>query len=278
MLIYRKVRAYFWWMKFKKERKGWVSDTIRKYKDTGLFTEEICYLTKYGADYFPYLWSKDKKIRNIQGGGYRSGTDDEPYVLYNAKKLYMDLRAYSQLLLEQNPDSPHRYFTESFNVNEEDVFVDVGGAEGMISLDVVEKAKKVLILECDEYWIDRLRMTFEPWKDKVQIINKYAADYDDDKHVTLDNLLSNISDPVFIKMDVEGMEDIVLAGAQNTLKKSGTKVAICTYHKEGDDLKFESYFKGKGYNTEFSTGVMAMVNDDNTEDRFRRVMLRCWQQ
>ncbi len=268
--------AVKWWKRFRKERTSWVRDTVKLYEGDYRYCNEVKYLKKYGADYFPYEWCNDKMIAKIKAGGFRANSNDEPFVIHDGKKLYMDLRAYSQLLLEQNPNSPHRYFTEKFKVTDGDIFVDVGGAEGLISLDVVEKAKKIYILECDKTWIRLLQKTFAKYNEKVEIINKYSSDHDDELNIKLDTLLRNETNPIFIKMDVEGMEDVVLSGAKEILSRNNTKVAICTYHKPGDDVKFQNFFKNMGYDTEFSSGYMAMVNDNCATDRFRKAVLRCW--
>ena len=277
LLLYRKYKALKWWRNFKKERAGWVEDTIRECGDNKEWEQEIAYLKKYGADYFPYPWSANKHIIRVGGGGWLDGSDNKPYVIHNGKKLYMELRAYSQLLLEQNKHSPHRYFTDKFSVRKGDVFVDLGAAEGMISLDVVETASKVILVECEPEWQKRLEKTFQPWKDKTVIIPKYASDHDDDKNVSLNALLEKENSPIFIKMDVEGMEELILSGAGKILERPDTRVAICTYHKPGDPEKFKNYFEKLGYNIEFSEGYMAMVNSDEGP-RFRKAMMRAWKE
>jgi hypothetical protein len=35
---------------------------------------------------------------------------------------------------EQDPDSPHRYLTDSFTIGNDDVLADIGAAEGNFSL------------------------------------------------------------------------------------------------------------------------------------------------
>lgn len=277
LLLYRKWRALKWWREFKNERERWVKDTILECGNDSEFQEEIAYLRKWGADYFPYSWSVKKHIMKIRGGGWREDSNQKPYVIHNSKKLYMELRAYSQLLLEQHEHSPHRYFTKDFSVWEGDVFVDLGAAEGMISLDVVDKAEKVILVECDQSWQERLKKTFAPWNDKTVIVSKYASDHDDDKNVSLDTLLEKETNPIFLKIDVEGMEELILRGAGEVLKRPKTRVAICTYHNPGDPEKFKLFFENLGYKTEFSEGYMAMVNSD-AGPRFRKAMLRAWKE
>lgn len=64
-----------------------------------------------------------------------------PYVWHKEKKLYFPRwsepqikHAYNQLIMEQDVESPHTYFSEKYQIEEGDIFVDVGGAEGIISL------------------------------------------------------------------------------------------------------------------------------------------------
>jgi 16S rRNA A1518/A1519 N6-dimethyltransferase RsmA/KsgA/DIM1 with predicted DNA glycosylase/AP lyase activity len=73
---------------------------------------------------------------------------------------------------------------DSFGVSEGDIVVDVGAAEGNFALSVVEKANKVYIIEGNAAWCDALRQTFLPYKEKVEIIQKFLSDVADDDHVT----------------------------------------------------------------------------------------------
>lgn len=274
---YRKLKSILWWRKFKKLRKETVKNIVDYYADSEKYKNELMYLSRYGADYFPYLWSKDKSfIWKIKCGGGRSESENMPYVIRNNKKLFMEIRAYSQLMLEQHKESPHRYFTEKFKVNKGECFVDVGAAEGMISLDVIDEAEKVIMIECDPLWQRKLNKTFEPYSDKVTIISKYVSDVNDDQNITLDELLKDIKEPIVLKLDVEGMENVVLKGAQEVLRRKNTKVAICTYHKADDEVLFQKYFEELGYKTEFSDGYMAMVNEVEPP-YFRKALLRAWQ-
>lgn len=276
---YRKWKSIQWWKKFKREREKVVENIYEFHENDENFKEELKYLKKYGADYFPYFWSRDKNfIWNIKCGGGRDRDDrNMPYVIRNNKRLYMELRAYSQLMLEQHKNSPHRYFTDNFYVAKGECFVDIGAAEGMISLDVIENAKRILLIECDEIWLKRLGKTFEPYLDKVKIIQKYVSELNDENNITLDELLKDVTEPVLLKIDVEGMEKAVLNGAQEVLHRDSTKVAICTYHREGDDVEFQKYFKNLGYKTEFSEGYMAMVNE-TAPPYFRKALLRAWKE
>lgn len=265
--------AYKWWRKFKRSRSERVRAIIEYYKDSDQFREELAYLKKYGADYLPYDWSRNKEIWKVRCGGKYSDPQRPRYIMHNGKKLFMEVTPYSLLVPEQYPQSPHAYFSPNFYVEPGDCFVDIGAAEGMISLDVIDKIEKCILIECSEIWQRNLKKTFEPYQDKVQIVPKFASDKNDEKNITLDELLKDIKNPVVLKIDVEGMEDQVLAGAQEVLRREDTKVAICTYHKPGDDVRFREYFESLGYEIEMSSGYKVML-DGEEPPYFRKVMLR----
>jgi len=68
---------------------------------------------------------------------------------------------------EQDNQSPHLYLTAEFQVDINSIVVDAGVAEGNFALSVVEKAKILYLIECDTEWMEALRLTFAPWKEKV---------------------------------------------------------------------------------------------------------------
>ena len=59
--------------------------------------------------------------------------------------------------------SSHSYH---FNINytSTDIAVDAGAAEGIWSLDIIDKIKELYLFECDDDCIEPLRATFAPWK------------------------------------------------------------------------------------------------------------------
>jgi hypothetical protein len=122
------------------------------------------------------------------------------YVLHDNKRLYFRhdwsiskiQNWYTVLLIDQDKDSPHRYETDNFHVQKDDIVADIGSAEGIFALSIIEKVEKIYLFESDDAWIEALQKTFEPWKDKIVIVNKYIANYTDRNHVTLDEFLINI--------------------------------------------------------------------------------------
>lgn len=192
------------------------------------------------------------------------------YVLQEGKRLYFKKRwgekrikrAYSDLLREQDINSPHRYLTESFTVGNDDVIADIGAAEGNFSLSVIEKIRKVYLFEYDNEWIEALKATFAPWAEKVEIINKYISDSDDGSHIRFDTFYKNKKDITFLKIDVDGAEAIVLNSCSEVFKTPEPfKIALCTYHKNNDEKDFTLLLRNHGFSITPSKGYMIHYYD-----------------
>lgn len=175
--------------------------------------QALDYIKNNGIHVFPYPFIDKYNAGNIilekdvANGLY--------YIIRNNKKLYFRSNItyktarniYNCLLVEQDPDSPHRYLTENFDITENDILVDIGCAEAFLALDVIDKVKKIYLFEYEDAWIEALQHTFAPWKDKVEIIKKYVSDHTDNNCITIDDFFHNREEkPTFIKIDVEGAE------------------------------------------------------------------------
>jgi Methyltransferase FkbM domain len=187
------------------------------------------------------------------------------YTLWEGKKLYYKNGSqikkaqiyFNSLLLEQDIESPHRYLTSDFDLNHGDIIVDVGAAEGNFSLSVIDKVKFVYLFEVEKDWIRALEATFEPWKDKVQIVQKYVSDIDNEDCVKLDTFFDKDQIVNFIKADVEGAEAQVINGASETVaSQKDLLVAVCTYHRQADAEDLDKLLKTKGFTNHFSEKYM----------------------
>ncbi|MBP3275202.1 MAG: FkbM family methyltransferase, partial [Butyrivibrio sp.] len=194
---------------------------------------------------------------------------------------------YNQLIMEQDPESPHTYFSDACSFNEGDIFVDVGAAEGIISLDVIEKASEIYLIECSESWISALNNTFEDYQDKIHIIPKFAGRTNSDNSITIDTLLEKYTNKnIFIKMDVEGMELDILKGSVNTLLSNNCKLSCTTYHCHEAEQELSIFFDNLGYNHAPSDRYMLFYFGKMTLDNgkyahiqspyFRRALIRAW--
>lgn len=221
------------------------------------------YLENNPVTTFPYPFAGNYSPENVE-----VFFDDQKrmrYVKVENKRLYFKKRwsekrikrGYSDLMREQDPDSPHRYLTDHFFAGSDDVIADIGAAEGNFSLSVVDEAKRIYIFEYDKEWIEALKATFAPWKEKVEIINKRVADFDDLKHIKFDTFFTGNKEINFLKVDVDGAEQQVLNSCKSILESTvPIKIALCTYHKNNDEKDFTELLKGYGFRLSLSRGYM----------------------
>ncbi|GHU58772.1 hypothetical protein FACS189444_2980 [Spirochaetia bacterium] len=190
--------------------------------------------------------------------------DNGGYVLHDNKKLYFPKswndahiqKYYCSLLMDQDIESPHRYEYNDFSVQDGDVVIDAGAAEGIFALSVIERAKKVYLVECNSEWFDALEMTFAPWQDRIVIVSKYISDKSDDTSVTLDELAGDET-VNFIKADIEGAEYRLLTGGKKTLSVlNNLRIALCVYHKKSDAQDLSRILTENSFDIEFSKGYM----------------------
>jgi len=231
--------------------------------------EEILdYLANNPPAVFPYNFSKKYNANDIIV--YTDHDNGMKYVLHENKRLYFKKKwneeeiriCYNALLMEQDIDSPHRYQTPVFCVNDGDVVVDVGCAEGNFALSIVDKVEKLYLFEVDKDWIDALKMTFAPWKEKVEIVCKYVSDSNKIDCTTLDTFFEKKKIDV-IKADIEGAEISLLKGSHNILSSNEKlKIMMCTYHRQNDAEDINQLLTKCKFHTEFSKGYMFFFYDD----------------
>ncbi len=229
-----------------------------------LYSKELSYLKKHNVAYL--LGDYKDKYLKMPVKTYYDKDRKMSYVLHDSKRLYFRkswsgrriVNSYRQLLIEQDAESSHRYEGPDFQVNAGDVVFDIGAAEGIFTLSVIDKVKMAYLFEYDNEWIEALNATFSQWPGKVEIIPKYASDVNDEASVTLDHFTGGMQEaPFFFKIDVEGMERKVLNGMNDLLSgKTALKIAVCTYHWQNDAVEFERLLKNKNFNTQFSDGYM----------------------
>jgi hypothetical protein len=205
-------------------------------------------------------------------------------VLLDGKKLYFKKRwtarrirrGFSNLLREQDLNSAHRYLEGEFDVGNDDVIADIGVAEGNFSLSVIERVKKIYMFEYNPDWTEALKVTFAPWKDKIEIISKRVAELDDDNNIRLDTFLSQHRDVTFIKIDVDGAEQKVLNGSKDILGSGRPfKIALCTYHRNEDEETFKKILGDSGFIVTTSRGYMVYYFDKKLKAPYlRRGLIR----
>lgn len=204
------------------------------------------------------------------------------YYNYNNHKMYLNRNfntidkakkyLYS-ILVEQDIQSPHRYLDTKFEF-ESGVVLDAGVAEGNFSLDIVEKAQHIILVEADSLWVEALNYTFAPYKEKVTIINKFLGNEVTTNKTTIDEISKDYGIN-FIKMDIEGSEVEALDGGIRTLGK-GTckKLAICSYHNIEDEERISTVLKEYFYHISTTDGYMLFPFNESQMVRYVRGIVR----
>lgn len=225
--------------------------------------EILRHLQDHCVSVFPYKFP-EKYVQDDIDLVY-DDSHDLFYTLWEGKKLYYrdgknPVRArkyFHSLLVEQDVRSPHRYLTGTFDVKENDVVVDIGAAEGNFALTVVEKAAFVFLFEAEKKWRRALEATFRPWRHKVEIVEKYVSDQNDEYRIALDDFFVSDQKVNFIKADVEGAEADVIRGARKLIERQrDLKVALCTYHRQEDAEDLSAMLEEMNFQNSFSDGYM----------------------
>jgi len=230
--------------------------------------EVLNYLETNSMEILPYVFQN--KYSEDQVDVFIDPNKNLPYVVQEGKRLYFKRRwskrkiqkLYTTLIKEQDVESPHRYLSKEFIFDEGEVLIDAGAAEGNFALSVVEKADRIILFEPDKEWIEPLSATFEPWKDKISIVNKFVGDVSNENSIKLDDYFSSEEKISFIKIDIEGAELKLFRGAQRILSSNhDLKVAVCTYHKQNDEVDFKRELSNYGFQTSHSNGFMLFYYD-----------------
>lgn len=240
------------------------------------------YLRRDGISVLPYSFqsnyiAEDIEVHDDKEKGLR-------YVLLDGKRLYFKRRwsvqkirnSFNELSKEQDPRSPHRYLNEDFQISEGETLIDIGVAEGNFALMAIEKVSRAILFETDVEWIEALNATFEPWKEKVLIVNKFVSNVTDTTSTRLDDFIPGSESISFIKIDVDGAESKLLDGCKRILtEQKPLKVALCTYHKQNDEQEFTSLLTDYGFETSHSDGFILFYYDKQLKAPYlRRGLIR----
>lgn len=209
-------------------------------------------LLKINKDYYKEETNDDSVVKFVIKEGYY-------YVLNKNIKDCIDLR------YEQIKRNPHCYERNGTIVENGDVVVDLGAAEGAFTLTSSKKALKVYSFEPHPIYAELLRRSFKEFSN-VKVIeiaasnkkgkgfiseNEFASTTSDTKSIkgteifidTLDNLLYNETKVDYIKCDIEGEEINMLLGAEQIIKRDKPKIAICVYHDPSHPEKIKNLLK-----------------------------------
>ena len=240
--------------------------------------ELYSFMGKYGFCHLPYPFTLNYTPEDVMI--FFDETCQLPYVLHRDKRLYFPNEgytkyqiqfAYNELNKEQDFASPHRYISNEKELSGK-TLLDIGAAEGIFALDVIEYVKNASLFECEEKWIKPLMATFAPWRKKVHIYQKMVTGRDNDNEISLSYFFEDQQlDNVFIKMDIEGGEQAVLNASLDILTNfKSIELAVCTYHLVDDMEKIESLLSSLGYQCSYTDGYFYINR------QFRKAVLRAY--
>lgn len=244
--------------------------------------QEIEYmLKKHKIEVFPYAWIEEYSAKIVE---VCTDTDKKMhYVMHHGKRLYFP-KGYSKrfiryyylsLVMEQDSRSPHCYFKDDTTCLVDSIFIDVGAAEGIIALDIIETVKQAVLFECNVEWVKALKETFAPWSEKVTVVSKFVGKVSTGiDSINLDEYYGDIESGTrfVLKMDVEGNEKDVLKGADKMLRSSITDLFVCTYHRKEDYETLKDMIQSYGFQQEHSEGWM--FYGEEPESGFRHGLIR----
>lgn len=216
-----------------------------------------------------------------------------PYVVHEGKRLYFPeswkesqvVYSYADYIDSESltgkgvkERAPHQYQSDTFKVEKGDVLVDVGCAEALFALDLIDKVSKVYLIENDSRWFKPLEHTFAPWKEKVVILHKTLSDHDSEDSVSLKSIVEQEPQrSVFVKMDIEGGELPALSGCASFLGETNQKLklACCVYHRVSDAEMMEKLLKDCGFSVSYSSGyILTDFLDDSKLPSLRKGVIR----
>ena len=206
------------------------------------------------------------------------------YGLFNGKRMYLAKRFdteqkarayYNSVIMEQDLRSPHCYFNEKSNKYFKGNVIDIGAAEGVLGLKIIDKVDHLYMVEVDEEWVCALNFTYKDYLNKVTIINKFISDKEYLDETSIDSLFENVEIDA-IKMDIEGYELKALIGARKVLRDRKPFLSVCVYHHKYDNENIKSFLTELGYECSNSKGVVVCYGDWELESEdlgFRKALL-----
>jgi FkbM family methyltransferase len=189
-----------------------------------------------------------------------------PHKLYWPKSFFIG--RFDQIISETfDKNDWHYYQKKHTEIEDGEILLEIGAAEGLFPLTVIEKCEHLYLVEPSQTFYNCLKKTYANFRDKTTIINSAIGNFngiisfDDnsfDGAVTenadeksqeiqinkIDNLFKNNEKISYLKADIEGFEQEMLRGAEQTIKKNRPKIAITTYHAQNDPKEIISIIKG----------------------------------
>jgi FkbM family methyltransferase len=150
----------------------------------------------------------------------------------------------------------HFYQKEHTHISDGEILLDIGTAEGLFPLTVADKCSKIILVEPNPHFYKALQKTFAKFADKVQIIHSAVGNKRGSINMQgeslsgtvmeaaatnntilldkIDSLISASQKITYLKADIEGFEEEMLKGAEQTIKRNKPKIAITSYHLQNN--------------------------------------------
>jgi len=180
-------------------------------------------------------------------------------------KLYHTAGIY-QVVSETFDSEDWHYYQKYTMVENGEVLLDIGAAEGLFALTVAERCKQIILVEPNISFVRSLQKSFAWMGARVDIFNVAVGDssgtvsFDQDslrggvstagssgvsvKLTRIDDFIGSDVKVTFLKADIEGFELDMLKGARNLIERDRPKIAVTTYHLQNDADEIISFVKG----------------------------------
>lgn len=196
-------------------------------------------------------------------------------------------------------DHPHQYLYGKTQLTPDDIVLDIKACEGSFAAFVAARCREVVCVEPSPALCAMIPRLFAlrglPAPRVMQCLlgasSGSALLYEDAKNPaashpvdapcagsspvpvrTLDELVEDLAHrPTFIKCDAEGAEPQIFAGGANFLRRYHPRLAITTYHNDGDYRAMYELLRSYGYSVE---GKGLFYTPSGT--RLRVQMIHAW--
>jgi FkbM family methyltransferase len=173
------------------------------------------------------------------------------------------------------PGHPHQYLFGPTQLDTNDVVLDIGACEGAFSAVATRRCRHVIAIEPSRSMCRLISALFrlrgEPCPEVVNCLlgseagSLYFLENDRNPGAsriapepvsgayevpvrTLDEVAASLEQkPTFIKCDAEGAERAIFSGGKEFLRKFRPKLAITTYHNDGDYASLHRLLTSLGY-------------------------------
>lgn len=173
------------------------------------------------------------------------------------------------------PFHPHQYRWGPTQVGADDIVLDIGACEGIFAAIVTGRCKGVVAVEPSRSMCKLMREMFRVRRQACPLIKqcllgtgRSTAYFIEDvlnpgasritleptagayevPVLTLDQLVEEIGiKPTYIKCDAEGAAPMIIAGGRRFLEQNRPKLAIASYHTDGEYVELHNLLKPMGY-------------------------------